>query len=399
MLERGCVGRNARLDGTRRRGARLAGMGVLPRSVANVTREGRSIVVDGVRLDQDWLRDNCRCDQCRIVQTDERRWQPWSRTTPAEAASVAVEQGELVVVWDDGHRSSFADADWDTIERAMNRGRFEPRVWRAEDQLERFDHDSVVGNLDARRALFEAFRRDGAVVITGSPTEPGSIIDTARSLGITLIDSSLGFLFDVKLDPSGYNIAFTSEGLPPHNDNAQYSEPPSGQILAFIANEATGGDSVVVDGWAVLDELAERDPAAIEVLSRVPVGHRQYSTEADGFSRNPLIKLDPAGGYRHLRFSNQLRQPLPHDHPDLAEWYRAYRVLGSIVTDPALALTFRMEAGDSLLVNGYRVLHARTAFVADGARHLQDVYFNADDIHNALDRLEGMTANTMGRGH
>ena len=26
----------------------------------------------------DWLRDNCQCDQCRIVQTDERRWQPWT---------------------------------------------------------------------------------------------------------------------------------------------------------------------------------------------------------------------------------------------------------------------------------------------------------------------------------
>ena len=26
----------------------------------------------------DWLRDNCQCDTCRIVQTDERRWQPWT---------------------------------------------------------------------------------------------------------------------------------------------------------------------------------------------------------------------------------------------------------------------------------------------------------------------------------
>ena len=26
----------------------------------------------------DWLRDNCLCDECRILQTDERRWQPWT---------------------------------------------------------------------------------------------------------------------------------------------------------------------------------------------------------------------------------------------------------------------------------------------------------------------------------
>ena len=27
----------------------------------------------------DWLRDNCLCHDCRIVQTDERRWRPWSQ--------------------------------------------------------------------------------------------------------------------------------------------------------------------------------------------------------------------------------------------------------------------------------------------------------------------------------
>ena len=44
------------------------------------------LVADGVRvghatgtvvLHAEWLRDNCRCDGCRITQTDERRHQPW----------------------------------------------------------------------------------------------------------------------------------------------------------------------------------------------------------------------------------------------------------------------------------------------------------------------------------
>ena len=51
---------------------------------------------------------------------------------------------------------------------------------------------------------------------------------------MTLRDSSLGLIFDVKLDPAGYNIAFTAEEVPPHNDNAQYTHPPSGQVLAGV---------------------------------------------------------------------------------------------------------------------------------------------------------------------
>ena len=151
------------------------------------------------------------------------------------------------------------------------------------------------------------------------------MLELLRSLGITLRDSSLGLIFDVKLDPAGYNIAFTSEEVPPHNDNAQYTHPPSGQVLAMLVNDAKGGDSVVVDGWSVLDHLQRDHPEAIDVLARVEVGFRQYSTEADAFTRAPLVVRDRAGRFVHLRFSNQLMQPLAFDDSDLADWYRAYR--------------------------------------------------------------------------
>ena len=190
--------------------------------------------------------------------------------------------------------------------------------------------------------MFEALRRDGAVVVTGSPTEPGTVIELLRSLGITLRDSSLGLIFDVKLDPAGYNIAFTAEEVPPHNDNAQYTHPPSGQVLAMLVNDAQGGNSVVVDGWSVLDHLQRDHPEAIDVLSRVEVGFRQYSTEADAFTRAPLVVRDRMGRFVHLRFSNQLMQPLAFDDADLADWYQAYRLLGAAIADPANHVSFRL---------------------------------------------------------
>jgi gamma-butyrobetaine dioxygenase len=163
----------------------------------------------------------------------------------------------------------------------------------------------------------------------------------------------------------------------------------------MVVNDATGGDSVVVDGFAVLEALEATDPGAVDVLSRVKVAFRQYSKTVDSQWRSPLIVRDPEGGYARLRFSNQLRQPLAPDHPDLADWYRAYRLLGNLVCDPAFAVTFRLDAGDTLFVHGDRVLHARTAFTPDGPRHLQDVYFNIDDVHGNLDRMTGMAPDAM----
>ena len=261
----------------------------------------------------DWLRDNCLCHDCRILQTDERRWQPWSELTAPVVDAVEVVDGRLNVGWVGGHQSTFGSVDWDKIRITAARGGWKARLWSAGYELERFDHHQAIADQITRRGMFDALRRDGAVVVTDSPTEPGTVIQLLRSLGITLRDSSLGLIFDVKLDPAGYNIAFTAEEVPPHNDNAQYSHPPSGQVLAMLVNDAQGGNSVIVDGWSVLDQLNHEHPEAIDVLSKVEVGFRQYSTEADAFTRAPLVVRDRAGRFVHLRFSNQLMQPLAFD--------------------------------------------------------------------------------------
>lgn len=343
----------------------------------------------------DWLRDNCQCDECRIRQTDERRWQPWTEPAAPVASAVSVSDDRLEVLWASGHRSTYGPQEWQRIRTTAARGAWTARLWHAGYEIERFDHHQCIGDMVTRRQMFEALRRDGSAVVTGSPTEPGTVIGLLHSIGLTLRDSSLGLIFDVKLDPAGYNIAFTAEEVPPHNDNAQYTHPPSGQVLAMLVNDAQGGNSVVVDGWAVLHSLNAEHPEAIDVLSRVEVGFRQYSTDADAFTRAPLVERDRHGRFTHLRFSNQLMQPLAFDDAELAEWYRAYRLLGAAVADPANQVSFRLNAGDTLFVNGYRVLHARTAYKPDGPRHLQDVYFDFDDVFANLARMSGEATNAM----
>ena len=365
---------------------KLLTVGLLPEGL-EATFEDRHIV-----LNLDWLRDNCPCDSCRILQTDERRWQPWLDAERATVASHSLSDNGLHVVWSTGHHSTFTDVAWKRIALASRRGSYTMHFWSRHYDVNRFDHDHVVGDMVTRRQFLEAFRRDGVVIVTNSPTTPGSCINFLGAVGITLRDSSLGLIFDVKLDPAGYNVAFTAEALPPHNDNAQYTNPPSGQVLAMLVNDATGGHNIIVDGFSVVAQLP---PAAVEILSRVAVGFRQYSSQAEGFTRQPLIERDREGRCTHLRFSNQLMQPLPFDDPDLAAWYDAYRLLGKAISNPANHVTFRLDAGDTLIVNNHRVLHAREAFVPDGPRHLQDIYFDADDVIGLLARMTGEAHNDM----
>ena len=53
-------------------------------------------------------------------------------------------------------------------------------------------------------------------------------------------------------------------------------------------------------------------------------------------------------------------------------------------------LAFKTQTGDLLTVHGHRVLHGRRAFDPNsGARHLQDVYMEYDDLMDRLNVLQG----------
>ena len=362
----------------------------------DVTEHGLVVeFTDGTALlSTEWLRDNCRCGECRIAQADERRALPWARPDAA-VKHASARDGLLRVAFSDGHLAMFTADTFATIDRAARRGAHPIRLWQSDSDLGRFDHDEVVRDHVIRRDFLEAFRRDGVAVVTASPTVPGSVITFMDAIGVAVRELSIGRIFDIVVDPAGWNVAYTSEAVPPHNDFANYTNPPSGQVLAMLVNDAHGGESAVVDGWGAVHRLAAHDPSAVDVLSRVEVGFRQYSDSAEVFSSMPLVRRDSAGRVIHLRFSNQLMQPLPFDHPDLAEWYRAYRLLGAQLSDPANQVQFRLGGGDMLFVNNHRVLHARSEFSPDGARHLQDVYFDADEMAGNLARMTGDAINAM----
>src|SRR6478736_3173312 len=63
----------------------------------------------------DWLRDNCQCAECRILQTDERRWQPWTEPAAPVVDTVDVRDGQLRIAWKGGHDSTYGPADWDKM--------------------------------------------------------------------------------------------------------------------------------------------------------------------------------------------------------------------------------------------------------------------------------------------
>ncbi len=330
-----------------------------------------------------WLRDNCPCAECRVEATTEHRLVISS--VPIDLEPVTVGAGSSIEVdWGD-HLSVYTQAWWHESRRQATRSHPEPRGWAPGFEPRRFDHDAIRGgDRGVELDFLDTFGRDGAVIVENTPSTPGYCVEFIRRWAPPF-EVPFDLVHDVYVDPAGYNVAHTAEALPPHNDMGSKRHPPSGQILHMLVNDASGGDSVLVDGFGIAALLDDADRA---LLARKEIGHRQFADAAETWGRSPLIRTDAAGRVVHLRYSNQLLQAIDPTDPDAGAWYEAYHRLSGLITDEANQAQFRLNGGDLLMVNNHRVLHARRAFQpASGARHLQDIYFDTDDVLNEAWRL------------
>ena len=237
----------------------------------------------------------------------------------------------------------------------------------------RFPHAEVVGSNEGQLAYLDAVREFGAAVVTGVPSEHHEVERFAQTLG-HVREVAFERVHNVRHDPAGYNVAHTPASSSPTPTCPATTGPPSIQLLHFLTNQATGGESTLVDGWAALAELRRDAPHRFDTLTRVPVPFQLFSEDEDTWAENPMVQLDTDSEVRLFRFSNQLAQPLSTPFEQVEAFYDAYRHLGQIIDSGRYRATFRSADGDLLTVHSHRVLHGRLPYdPASGARHLQDV--------------------------
>mgnify|MGYP001829146100 CR=1 FL=1 len=327
-----------------------------------------------------WLRDNCGCEECRVTQTSEKRFVISEVPADLRPVDLSLLGDELRVAWPDGHQTSYSGRD---IRRLETQDADPRTLWGSDFEPRRIDFQAFLDQDAVAARTIEDFIEHGAMVLTALPTEPGTLELLAPRLG-PVREVLFARIHDVQVDPGGYNVAHTSMALPPHNDFASYSWPPSVQALHMLANETPGGESVIVDGFRIVEELRAEQPEHFDALCTTPVPFREFDEDNETYAVAPMIRLDSDGKVAGFRFSNQLMQAIPPNRPGVAAFYRAYHEICGRVTTASAQAVFRLEAGQILVVASHRVLHARKAFEPVGRRHLQDAYFEYDNVRNHL---------------
>ncbi len=341
-----------------------------------------------------WLRDNCGCDACRHVVAGERMSDPAAIPLDLQATSAVANDGNLLLVWPDGHESTFS-AGWldqhayDRSSRAT--ARRDLHLWKAQEvQANRpeADFQQIMTSDEALLQWLMQLDRYGFTIVTGMGSEPGTGRRLAERIAF-LRDSNFGLVWEVRSEPKPDSLAYTSVKLTAHTDLVSREAQPGLQFLHCMINEASGGESLLVDGFAVAEELRLTAPQHWETLTRVPASFRYQNDHTDVAATYPVIRLDHRGEYFEVRYSNALLAPLDCDPDDVLPFYAAYKAFSELLREDRFEYGFRLVAGECEVFDNRRVMHGRYAFDPNsGKRHLQGCYVDTDDFHSKIKVLQ-----------
>jgi len=226
--------------------------------------------------------------------------------------------------------------------------------------------------------------RDGAARITGLPQEPAALADVVTAIG-PVRESNFGSFFEVISRPDADSNAYTAQALAPHTDLATREYQPGLQFLFCLANQTTGGDNILVDGYAVADMLKQTSPDDYELLSSTLIPFMSRGLDTEYRYHAPLLEHDRHGKICTIRFTYWLRSPMSGNQQKIAAFYRAYRRFHEIVNDPANQIRFRLQPGDLIGFDNRRVLHGRTSFDPEsGDRWLRGCYLDREELESRL---------------
>jgi gamma-butyrobetaine dioxygenase len=348
-------------------------------------------------FDPAWLRDNCQCDLCRDPASGQRLT-VITDLAPNVTVTGAVESpdGLHVTFGPDGHEAVFTRT-WlagHAMAEPDARSEDAKRFWSARDYPvgpPGTPWQTYLGSDSGRLRCLRELLGTGFMLLTGVPTTAGAVLDVAATFGYVR-ETNYGRLFDVRIEATPANLAYTGLPIGPHTDNPYRDPVPTIQLLHCLANAASGGQSGLLDGFRAAAQLRAEDPVAFECLTRTPVTFAYSDAGADLRAHRPMIEVNAAGLIRGVRYNSRSMRPLrprpgatpAHAAEEMREFYLAYRALASILLRPYLTLKFDLAPGDCVIFDNTRVLHSRTGFAVTGDRHLQGCYADLDGAESTV---------------
>lgn len=252
--------------------------------------------------------------------------------------------------------------------------------------VSRISFDSVASTDHGLSAWLYNVANFGYGLVGGTPNSSVGVETLARRIGYPR-ETIFGGLWKLSSEiTEHHDSAYSQTYLEPHTDGTYSRDAPGLQMFCCMEREGEGGESILVDGFAIAEHLRITDPAAFEVLTRVIVRSHYVERGIHLTADRPVFRLNHLGEIEQISFNNYDRAPFRLPPERESEFYRAYAKFHELVVDRDGWLVVRLEPGDSLLFDNWRMLHGRMAY--RGRRVFIGCYHNREDFESRLRVLQ-----------
>ena len=251
-------------------------------------------------------------------------------------------------------------------------------IWDKKDIGEEIytDFQNTITN-EGFKEFLEKLYKFGFVVIQNCKTEMSSVEKIANKIGYVR-ESIFGGLWSFESNNDMADSAYTQDELRPHTDSTYSNDAPGLQLLLCCHYEATGGESIMVDGFKIADVIKREHKDLFDILSTVEVPGNYVGDGVFLESKRPIFKLNSNKEIIQVSFNNYDRAAFRLENDLMLKFYEAIKKFDLIANHDDFQWKYVLKPGELLIFNNWRILHGRKAF--KGSRKMSGCYINKEDF-------------------
>ena len=335
-----------------------------------------------------WLRDNC---PTAIHPTANMRvFNILTVSKKIFPKEFIIKNKKINIDWSENKHQSQFELKWlrDHCYTEINNKKYITpyKFWDANLKKEfnkiKLDHNKIINEDKYLKKWLELLHFYGFAIVKKSPIEKKSGFKILNRISHHR-ETFFGTPFEVINIPKPNNTAYTAQALRNHTDLPYFEYAPGYQFLHCLVNDAKGGKSSVVDGFAVANYLRKNHRDVFKILTTTYVKFKDtdYTQKAIRILHSPIITLTKDKDFNDIRYSMAAMGAIDVEPSKMKKFYDAYQYFASLLQNNKFKIDFRLKAGEMFCFNNRRILHGRTEFdPSSGNRHLQGYYVERDEI-------------------
>ena len=345
-----------------------------------------------------WLRDNCPTSFHK--DTRMRKFNILSISNKINPLNVYYTSTTLKIIWSEGNHNSVFKLKWlrDFCYTEKNQRPYVAnyKLWNSkimnEIKIVKHDYKKIMTNEKELKKWLQTMSSYGISIIKNAPTKKKSAFKILDKIG-KYRETFFGTPFEVINIPKPNNQAYTADALANHSDLPYYEYVPGYQFLHCLVNDAKGGNSTAVDGFAVANFLKKNHLKKYKLLTENEVIFKDndFTQKNVRVQKSPIIKINKYKDFEEIRINLGAMGTLDLSPKIMDDFYDAYTFFYKQLHSKRFQISFKLKAGNIFCFDNRRMLHGRTEFDPNsGNRHLQGYYIEREEIISKLNYLNNI---------